>query len=200
MVGATAVEILRKALEEGMLTLRMSGLEKIRCGVTTVEEVLRETAPFASGVTPRTRVSDPEEGSSGRQPANRGSARDDRRGGRGDRRPGASGEGVEGSRAALSQRVEHDRGARPPLREAETVISDDKPDLLAVRLAKANAEIDTLRQRLFELNCSDILVVQLANGKAEIEALRERLFELNSHRIAYERLLGEPSRPPMQNA
>jgi type IV pilus assembly protein PilB len=43
MVGATAVEIKRKALEEGMLTLRMSGLEKIKAGVTTVEEVLRET-------------------------------------------------------------------------------------------------------------------------------------------------------------
>jgi type IV pilus assembly protein PilB len=43
MVGATAVEIKRKALEEGMLTLRMSGLEKIRDGVTTLEEVLRET-------------------------------------------------------------------------------------------------------------------------------------------------------------
>jgi type IV pilus assembly protein PilB len=43
MIGATAVEIRRKALEEGMLTLRMSGLEKIKNGVTTVEEVLRET-------------------------------------------------------------------------------------------------------------------------------------------------------------
>jgi type IV pilus assembly protein PilB len=43
MVGATAVEIKRKALEEGMLTLRMSGLEKIKSGVTTLEEVLRET-------------------------------------------------------------------------------------------------------------------------------------------------------------
>jgi type IV pilus assembly protein PilB len=43
MVGATAVEIKRKALEEGMLTLRMSGLEKIKNGVTTLEEVLRET-------------------------------------------------------------------------------------------------------------------------------------------------------------
>jgi type IV pilus assembly protein PilB len=43
MVGATAVEIKRKALEEGMLTLRLSGLEKIRGGVTTIEEVLRET-------------------------------------------------------------------------------------------------------------------------------------------------------------
>jgi len=43
MVGATSVEIKRKALEEGMLTLRMSGLEKIKAGITTVEEVLRET-------------------------------------------------------------------------------------------------------------------------------------------------------------
>jgi type IV pilus assembly protein PilB len=43
MVGATSVEIKRKALEEGMLTLRMSGLEKIKAGITTIEEVLRET-------------------------------------------------------------------------------------------------------------------------------------------------------------
>ena len=43
MVGATAVELKRKALEEGMLTLRMSGLEKIKAGIATVEEVLRET-------------------------------------------------------------------------------------------------------------------------------------------------------------
>ncbi len=43
MVGATSVEIKRKALEDGMLTLRMSGLEKIKAGITTIEEVLRET-------------------------------------------------------------------------------------------------------------------------------------------------------------
>jgi type IV pilus assembly protein PilB len=43
LAGATAGAIERRALEEGMLTLRMSGLEKIKCGVTTVEEVLRET-------------------------------------------------------------------------------------------------------------------------------------------------------------
>jgi type IV pilus assembly protein PilB len=43
MVGATSVEIRKKALEEGMLTLRMSGLEKIKQGITTIEEVLRET-------------------------------------------------------------------------------------------------------------------------------------------------------------
>ena len=43
MVGATSIEIKKKAIEEGMLTLRMSGLEKIRQGITTIEEVLRET-------------------------------------------------------------------------------------------------------------------------------------------------------------
>lgn len=42
-VEAVAVEIKRKALEEGMLTLRLSGIEKIKAGVTTVEEVLCHT-------------------------------------------------------------------------------------------------------------------------------------------------------------
>jgi type IV pilus assembly protein PilB len=41
--GASSVELKRKAIEEGMLNLRMSGLQKIRDGVTTIEEVLRET-------------------------------------------------------------------------------------------------------------------------------------------------------------
>lgn len=41
--GATAVELRRKAIEEGMITLRQSGLHKIREGVTTIEEVVRET-------------------------------------------------------------------------------------------------------------------------------------------------------------
>ncbi len=43
LVGASAREIKRKAVEEGMLTLRQSGLAKIKAGVTTLEEVLRET-------------------------------------------------------------------------------------------------------------------------------------------------------------
>jgi type IV pilus assembly protein PilB len=43
LVGASGLEIRRKAVEEGMLTLRQSGLRKIKDGVTTVEEVLRET-------------------------------------------------------------------------------------------------------------------------------------------------------------
>jgi type IV pilus assembly protein PilB len=43
LVGASGLELRRKAVEEGMLTLRQSGLEKIRQGVTTIEEVVRET-------------------------------------------------------------------------------------------------------------------------------------------------------------
>ena len=41
--GASAMELRRQAIEEGMITLRGSGLEKIRKGQTTVEEVVRET-------------------------------------------------------------------------------------------------------------------------------------------------------------
>ncbi len=43
LVGASARDIKRKAVEEGMLTLRQSGLTKIKAGVTTLDEVLRET-------------------------------------------------------------------------------------------------------------------------------------------------------------
>ena len=43
LVGASSLEIRRKAIEEGMITLRGSGLRKIKEGVTTLEEVLRET-------------------------------------------------------------------------------------------------------------------------------------------------------------
>ncbi|MDO8680598.1 MAG: type IV-A pilus assembly ATPase PilB [Acidobacteriota bacterium] len=43
LVGASSLEIRRKAIEEGMITLRGSGLRKIKDGVTTIEEVLRET-------------------------------------------------------------------------------------------------------------------------------------------------------------
>jgi type IV pilus assembly protein PilB len=41
--GASSVEIKRKGLEEGMISLRRSGLQKIKDGMTTIEEVLRET-------------------------------------------------------------------------------------------------------------------------------------------------------------
>ncbi|MGH6929205.1 MAG: GspE/PulE family protein, partial [Dongiaceae bacterium] len=43
LVGASSLELRRKAVEEGMITLRGSGLRKIKDGVTTMEEVLRET-------------------------------------------------------------------------------------------------------------------------------------------------------------
>ena len=41
--GGNAFEIRNKAIEEGMLTLRQSGLSKIKDGITTIEEVIRET-------------------------------------------------------------------------------------------------------------------------------------------------------------
>ncbi len=41
--GASSVELKRKAIEEGMVSLRMCGLMKIKDGSTTLEEVLRET-------------------------------------------------------------------------------------------------------------------------------------------------------------
>ena len=37
------MELRRKAIDEAMLTLRASGLQKLRDGHTTVEEVVRET-------------------------------------------------------------------------------------------------------------------------------------------------------------
>jgi type IV pilus assembly protein PilB len=40
---ATAAAIRAQAVKEGMTTLRMSGIEKIKQGITTVEEVSRET-------------------------------------------------------------------------------------------------------------------------------------------------------------
>jgi type IV pilus assembly protein PilB len=41
--GATSLELKRKAMEEGMISLRGSGLEKLRVGMTSVEEIVRET-------------------------------------------------------------------------------------------------------------------------------------------------------------
>ncbi|HTV57470.1 MAG TPA: type IV-A pilus assembly ATPase PilB [Verrucomicrobiae bacterium] len=43
LVGASALELKKKALELGMITLRRSGLIKAGAGLTTLEEVLRET-------------------------------------------------------------------------------------------------------------------------------------------------------------
>ena len=43
IIGASAIELRRKAVELGMITLRGSGLHKLRDGVTTIEEVVKET-------------------------------------------------------------------------------------------------------------------------------------------------------------
>ncbi|PWT79407.1 MAG: type IV-A pilus assembly ATPase PilB [Acidobacteria bacterium] len=43
LIGASALELRKKAIEDGMISLRESGLHKIRSGVTTLEEVVRET-------------------------------------------------------------------------------------------------------------------------------------------------------------
>jgi type IV pilus assembly protein PilB len=44
MHGASGDELKAQALKEGMLTLRMDGMVKVRKGVTTLEEVIKETA------------------------------------------------------------------------------------------------------------------------------------------------------------
>src|SRR5215217_6902475 len=43
LIGASALELRKRAIEDGMITLRESGLHKIRNGITTLEEVVRET-------------------------------------------------------------------------------------------------------------------------------------------------------------
>jgi len=43
MIGASSLELRKKAVDDGMITLRQSGIHKIRAGVTTLEEVVRET-------------------------------------------------------------------------------------------------------------------------------------------------------------
>jgi type IV pilus assembly protein PilB len=43
LVGASALELRKKAVEQGMMTLRRSGLIKAAVGMTTLEEVIRES-------------------------------------------------------------------------------------------------------------------------------------------------------------
>jgi type IV pilus assembly protein PilB len=43
LVGASALELKKKGVEQGMITLRRSGLIKVMAGLTTLEEVIRET-------------------------------------------------------------------------------------------------------------------------------------------------------------
>ena len=42
--GASVAELREQGVAEGMLTLRMDGIKKIERGITTVEEVVKETA------------------------------------------------------------------------------------------------------------------------------------------------------------
>ena len=41
--GASAIELKRQAIADGMKTLRQSGIEKVADGVTSIEEVMRVT-------------------------------------------------------------------------------------------------------------------------------------------------------------
>jgi type IV pilus assembly protein PilB len=43
IIGASSIELRKKAIELGMITLRESGLYKLREGITTIEEVVKET-------------------------------------------------------------------------------------------------------------------------------------------------------------
>ena len=42
--GASTAEMTEQAVKDGMLTLRMDGVVKIKKGTTTLEEVVKETA------------------------------------------------------------------------------------------------------------------------------------------------------------
>jgi type IV pilus assembly protein PilB len=43
ILNATSVELKKAAVANGMKTIRRSGLQKISEGITTIEEVVRET-------------------------------------------------------------------------------------------------------------------------------------------------------------
>jgi len=44
LAGASAADMKAQAVSEGMITLRQDGILKVRRGVTTLEEVIKETA------------------------------------------------------------------------------------------------------------------------------------------------------------
>ena len=44
LTSGSVADIRDLAVEEGMLTLRMDGIKKIERGITTLEEVVKETA------------------------------------------------------------------------------------------------------------------------------------------------------------
>ncbi len=43
--GISTTQLKRMAIQEGMITLRRAGLQKVAQGVTTIDEVLSVTAP-----------------------------------------------------------------------------------------------------------------------------------------------------------
>jgi type IV pilus assembly protein PilB len=45
LIGASAAEIKKEAMQLGMMTLRQSGILRMKGGITTIEEVIRATAP-----------------------------------------------------------------------------------------------------------------------------------------------------------
>ena len=45
LAGASALDLRRRAIDQGMVTLRRSGLTKVAAGVTSLEEVMRESVP-----------------------------------------------------------------------------------------------------------------------------------------------------------
>ncbi len=51
LVGASALELKRKAMDNGMVTLRRSGLTKVALGMTTIEEVVAGNSSLGEGGT-----------------------------------------------------------------------------------------------------------------------------------------------------
>ena len=44
LTGASTTDLRDQAVQEGMLTLRMDGMDKLEKGITTLEEVVKETS------------------------------------------------------------------------------------------------------------------------------------------------------------
>lgn len=142
LAGAGAAEIRGKAIEEGMVTLRMSGLEKIRKGVTTVEEVLRETVP-----DPASTVAEQSPGGSAPSPGHEAPSRDVG--------PGPAVERLVAQLASANAEIET---LRHRLRE------ENSSNALGAQLANARAEIETLRKELFQLHSYRVAYERLKAG------------------------------------
>ena len=69
LVGASALELKKKAMDNGMLTLRRSGLTKVAAGLTTIEEVLRETVLITGARSSRAASLPDEQGGAGTRSA-----------------------------------------------------------------------------------------------------------------------------------